>query len=384
MNTTTKTVILALMIMSATLLSGCITDADTAKEDDTLERMTQLEAILTDPEFREDGEMMAKAVAEMEAITGEKYELKSEVNETPVSNVTIRRYLVTSSLAEVSPDHVAGIGTFTLTISDCPDFKYLKEVRVFVNNETIEVFIPAINDHRPNGCDYRKIECDIIGEWNIRIEGIYEDGTVQKMVSGTWKGLRDINDLPDAGALGERYIEPSATSRDEAKRIAEENGVVWGDDRDIPTPTPTFPKAAPTTVATPEPKPTLPKYYMIDTIIDRTPWNKGTIALVSARPVSRGSDIFEHVNHIKIYVDDQIIATIEPTMPKYDYRYKIEYPIIINLPDDVSNTGEITMSISVFDLDLNVDDGDYIIPVYARTPPMGYEEEYSQFPVWNP
>jgi len=86
MTNTTKT-ILAILLIATAALSGCITDADIAKEDVTLERMVQLETILTDPEISEEEKIAAYTLAH-EAITGEKIELKSEVNVTPTVTPT--------------------------------------------------------------------------------------------------------------------------------------------------------------------------------------------------------------------------------------------------------------------------------------------------------
>lgn len=392
MNTTTKTVILALMIMSATLLSGCITDAE--NEDEIIERMTRLEAILTDPEFSEDDEeMMAKAAAEMEAITGEKIDLRKQVDVISEPEA-MPKYQVPTCLMESVYNHETGIGSCILVISDGLDFDKLEEVKVFINNETIDTYSPTAGERR-------KLESNSIGDWIIRVEGTFKDGTVLTLRDGKFNGIPDMSDLPDVGSrqgpFGERYIGPSGTSSEEAKRICEEHGVVWGDDRDIaPTPTatakvtPTFSKATPTIAPTPEPELTLPSYYNLEAIVDRTQWNDNTLVLLLINGESGNwrsrHDTLHHLDYVEIYVDGQRIVSFEPTIVKGNTRMEIEEcPMIINLPDGMVNSCEITMIGSFSGMELSTaDDGDYIIPVYARTPPMRYEEEYSQFPVWNP
>jgi len=271
----------------------------------------------------------------------------------------------------------------------------LESVEVFVNNESVDKYVPILYERR-------KITTTVVGDWIIRVEGTLKDGTIITHNS-SFNGLRDMSDHPQytgsgQGPFGERYVEPSSTSREEAKRICEEHGVVWGDDRDIPTPTPTLtstkvtPTIMPTVAPTPEPEPTLPSYYKLEAIVDIPQWNDNTIVLLLINGESgnqrrgRGYDTLDHLDYVEIYVDGQRIVSFKPTIVKGNTRMEIEEcPMIINLPDGMINSCEITMMGSFSGMELSTaDDGDYIIPVYARSPPMGYEEEYSQFPVWNP
>lgn len=409
MNTATQTVILALMIMSTTLLSGCITDVE--NEDEIIERMTRLEAILTDPEFSENNpEMVAKAIAEMEAITGEKYELKSETNVTPTPDVS--RYRVGYSLMEHGSSPLDGIGWFKIVISGIfeidqttisgftePSIDKIDSIEVFINNESVDKFVPIVGERR-------KVTTTIVGDWDIRLDITLKDGTVITCNSNnTGWGLRDMSDHPDytgPSGLDERYIETSdkQMSREEAKALCEELGIVWGcDDTPTTTPTltstkvtpkviPTFPKTTPTAVATPEP--TLNSYYRIEATVDRTQWNENTLAFLVIDGLSGNErsrhDTLDHLDYVELYVDGKLIVAFEPTIVKGNTRMEIkECPMIINLPDGMINSCEITMMGSFSGMELSTsDDGDYIIPVYARTPPMRYEEEYNQFPVWNP
>ena len=378
MTNTTKTAMIALIIMSAAMMSGCLDGSDTAKEDVTIERMVQLEAILTDPEISEEEKIAAYTLAH-EAITGEKIELNSEVNVTPTEG--IERKIVGVTVRQGDTGIVTGVGEVIVLIQGGKDYNTLKEIKVLVNNISLGTY-PA---------EYQteyKIDCDIIGKWNVRVDGAFTDGTTQTLINTSGFELRELKDVPNAGALGERYIEPSnGMSREDAKKFCEENGIIWGCD-DNPTSKPTLtstkvtPTVMPTVVATPEPEPELPIYYQkeIEMIICRAQWDKSVIALTCARIP------YEGIENVKIYVGSDMVAIIEP-VDTSNIRYtrsEFNYPMLINLPDGISNTGEITMTISVFDLSLGVEDGEYPISVLVHTPPMRYEEKFNTYTVWNP
>ena len=362
---TTKTVIIALTIVIAAVLSGCITDTNANKDDETLERMARIEAIVNDPNYVDNEETRIAIASEIEKITGEKYDLKSQLNETSTNH---RQVSLTVMPDVVDP--VAGKGSFIVQLTGGKDYHLLKEVRVLVNNETIDVY-PA--DQYP-----REIGCTIIGDWNIRVEGTYTDGEVQTLISTRLNGMPNPKTNTGSGPFSERYVEPSdGMTYDEAKKLAEEHGVVW--DCEDPTPTPTMPKVTPTPVPTPE------FLSYIEATIDRTQWNDNTIAFLCINDYRTNHDTLNYLDYIKIYLDDQCVIEFEPTMVKGNTRMEIEEcPMIIKLPNGMSNTGEITAICSFSEPGITTPNGDYPVRVNARTPPMDYEEEYSQFPVWNP
>lgn len=390
-----KTVLMLCVICAATLMGGCLTDADTAKGTVTAEDLTRLESILTNPKYS-DAEKQA-AFIEMSEKCGVEIDIDPiGIDEAPEPDVS--EYHVQYTLGESGADLLAGIGYFTATFNGIlvadnttvSGFKNigidkLESVEIFVNNESVAKYTPVLGERN-------KIETTQVGDWIIRIEGTLTDGTTLTIREDSqFNGMRDMSDHPDytgPSCLGERYIETSddQMTREEAKALCDELGIVWGDDRDIPTtkPTLTSTKVTPTVMptATPTPDPTLPDYYvrMMLMIVDRTQWDENTIALV------RAEIPYEGVKYVNIYVDGDIVATIKPidTSTNRMTRYEFDAPMIINLPEGISNTGEITMSISVYDLSLGVDDGEYPIGVDVRTPPMRLEEEYNTYPVWNP
>ena len=226
MTKTIKTAILALIIVSATLMGGCLDGSDTAKEDVTIERMVQLEATLTDPEISEEKKIAAYTLAH-EAITGEKLELNSEADVTTSNNITKKYYAIGTTMSQGSCDIINGTCELLVSIREGHDLNLLKEVRVIVNNETIDIL--------PGECqNHRKVECNIIGEWYVVLEGLYADGTIQQIHQTRFNGIPELKDVPNAGALGERYIEvrEGQMTRAEAKALCDELGIVWGDERD--------------------------------------------------------------------------------------------------------------------------------------------------------
>lgn len=359
---TTKTVIIALTIVIAAVLSGCVTDTNANKDDEILERMARIEAIVNDPNYVDNEETRIAIASEIEKITGEKYDLKSQLNETSTNH---RQVSLTVMPDVVDP--VAGKGSFIVQLTGGKDYHLLKEVRVLVNNETIDVY-PA--DQYP-----REIGCTIIGDWNIRVEGTYTDGEVQTLISTRFNGMPNLKTNTGSGPFSERYVEPSnGMTYDEAKKLAEKHSVVWN-----PTPTPT----------TPTPTPTHPpvaqflKYIEIK--IYRTQWNESTVAFIGIYNNRHYYDTLDYLNYVKIYIDDQCVMEFEPTIISGDIQIgSEEFPILVNLPNGISNTGEITAICSFNNPDIRKPNGDYPIYVSVERPPMSYEEEYSQFPVWNP
>ena len=350
--------------MIAAVLSGCVTDTNANKDDEILERMARIEAIVNDPNYVDNEETRIAIASEIEKITGEKYDLKSQLNETSTNH---RQVSLTVMPDVVDP--VAGKGSFIVQLTGGKDYHLLKEVRVLVNNETIDVY-PA--DQYP-----REIGCTIIGDWNIRVEGTYTDGEVQTLISTRLNGMPNPKTNTGSGPFSERYVEPSnGMTYDEAKKLVEEHGVVWN-----PTPTPTIPTPTPTPVPTSE----FLKY--IEITIYRTQWNDNTIAFFHIHNNNRRScyDILDYLDYVKIYIDDQCVMEFEPIMVEGNTRMELEEcPMIVKLPNGISNTDEITAIGSFSGSGINTPNGDYPIRVITRTPPMDYEEEYSQFPVWNP
>jgi len=115
MNTTTKTIILTLIIVSAAMMAGCLSN-ESSKEGNIHEDMTQLEAILTDPNYSDEEKYAAfAAVGEKYGAEIENHELESEVDSIPTPNMP--KYQIQYSLMDSSGDPLAGIGWFTIVIS---------------------------------------------------------------------------------------------------------------------------------------------------------------------------------------------------------------------------------------------------------------------------
>ena len=215
-NTTHKNIILLAVIIIGAIMSGCIDSGATASQivDDITTISIQKSKI---------------------AVEVEKPELAAAQN-TPEP---IQKSYHVSITAQQKSD------SLIITVQGGEDFHILKELRVLVNNETMDVYSP----------DYqvpRKVGCTIIGDWKVICEGTFEDGTTQELLNTRFCGIPN----PKVGTTiaPERYVEPSTgTSREEAKRICEENGVVWGcdDPESTPTPIPTpIPVVTPTPTAT--------------------------------------------------------------------------------------------------------------------------------------
>lgn len=217
MTNTTKTAILAILLIVTAALSGCIGDA--AKEDATLEHMVQLEAILTNPEISEE-EKIAAYTSTHEAITGEKYELNSDV-----TLEEIEYKIVGLAVRQGNTDIIEGISELIVTINGGEDYGTLTEIEVFVNDISLGTYPPEYQT------DY-KVPCDIIGTWEVRIDGTFTDGTTQILIETSGFSLQEMKDTHNAGALGERYIEVSddQMSREDAKALCDELGIVWAAD----------------------------------------------------------------------------------------------------------------------------------------------------------
>ena len=245
MTKTIKTAILALIIVSATLMGGCLND--TAKEDVTLERMVQLEAILTDPEISEEEKIAAYTLVH-EAITGEKVELDTEADVAPT--LIVPEYRVRYTLSDSGAELLDGVGYFTVrfggilvidntTVSGFKNIGIdkIEIVEIFVNNESVAKFKPILDEGK-------KIETTQVGDWIVRIEVTFTDGTTMTVRDAKFNGMKDLSDHPDykkseitvtgSGPFDARYIEvpEGQMTRAEAKELCDELGIVWGDERD--------------------------------------------------------------------------------------------------------------------------------------------------------
>lgn len=139
----------------------------------------------------------------------------------------------------------------------------------------------------------------------------------------------------------------------------------------------------PTAIATPEPK--LPNCYRLLATIDTFYWDDSVITLVILE-TSDHHGIHGNFEWMKIYVDGQNVATLDPIIDKVRYEhsyYIIDCPITINLPDGLSSTGEITATAYTIKTP-HVEAGEYPIGVQVRTPPEEYEEKYNEYSVYNP
>lgn len=242
MTNTTKTVMIAIILI-ATALSGCI--GDTAKEDEMIERMAQLEVILTDPEISEEEKIAAYTLAH-EAITGEKVELNSEVNVTPIH---VPRTYLNCGFGDKVTDPINGVGYFKTWIGGVgepdnttvsgftdPSLDRIKIVEVFLNNESVDKYVPIKGESR-------KVTTTIVGDWNVKIVATLYDGTILSF-SSSLGGMKDMSNHPSykggeititgSGPFDARYIETDdgAMTRAEAKALCDELGIVWGDERD--------------------------------------------------------------------------------------------------------------------------------------------------------
>ena len=346
-NTTHKNIILLAVIIIGAIMSGCIDSGATASQivDDITTISIQKSEI---------------------AVEVEKPELAAAQN-TPEP---IQKSYHVSITAQQKSD------SLIITVQGGEDFHILKELRVLVNNETMDVYSP----------DYqvpRKVGCTIIGDWKVICEGTFEDGTTQELLNTRFNGIPN----PKVGTTiaPERYVEPSGTSREEAKRICEENGVVWGCDNPVitptvtPTPMPTpviTPTVIPTSVITPTPVVTPCPHRTAShirmefagnfyTAIGQP--NNLTFYSVSARDGWSDGESLYQIEHIKITIDHHIIASFKPTIinqPKNQHVIIMDNHVVIRLPDGVNNSGEIRITGSFINLGDNYVDGEYTM--YTR------------------
>ena len=245
MTGTMKTAMIAIILI-ATALSGCLDGSETAKEDVTIERMAQLEAILTDTETSEEEKIEAYTLAH-ESITGKKYELNSEVNVTPTPHTP--KCYINCGCSDRRTDPINGIGSFKTWIGGVlepdnttvsgftdPSLDRIENIEVFLNNESVDKYIPITGEER-------KVTTTIVGDWNVRIVATLNDNTTL-IYSSKIGSMQDLSDHPNykkseiaatgSGAFDARYIETDdrAMTRAEAKALCDELGIVWGDERD--------------------------------------------------------------------------------------------------------------------------------------------------------
>lgn len=183
--------ILAILLIATIAISGCLTEADTAK---------------------------TAAVVEI----GEKYELNTEMNVTPEE---IEYKIVGLTIRQGNTDIIEGISELIVTINGGEDYETLTEIEVFVNDISLGTYLSEYQT------DY-EVKCDIIGAWNVRIDGTFTDGTTQPLIETSGFSLQELKDTPDIAAFEERYIEVSddQMSKEDAKKFCEENGIIWGCD----------------------------------------------------------------------------------------------------------------------------------------------------------
>ena len=329
MNKTATIVTIALIIVSAAMLSGCLTDTDQNSHDETIDRMAKLEAILTDPNYVEDEETLTAVAAEADEIP------------TPEP----KNYQVGISVMQGLVDPTAGTGELLVTINGGKDFYALDELRVLVNNETIDVY--------PAECQVpRTIGCNIIGDWKVTVEGTFEDGTVQTLMNTRFNGLPN----PRRGTT----IAPGVT--------------------------PTFPKSAPT----PEPKSVIKSpagYISISEAAlydgDRTGLKMLNVRIIAHAPTYDASVIYICVveghttywlENIRVEVDGKTVVSFIPEMEKCGHELRNAGVTPIYLGDGIENTGSI-VAIGTFGEKDGVYVGDYEIPCQVLTPHEKFDYE---------
>ncbi len=168
---TTLKIVMLCVVCAATMMSGCLEVDGEVKEDVTIERMAQLEAILTDPEISEEEKIEAYTRAH-EAITGEKYELNSEANVTPKPDAP--DCYLNCGYSDKRTDPINGVGSFktwiggilerdNTTISGFtdPSLDRIKSIEIFLNNESVDKYVPIAGEER-------KVTTTIVGEWYVK------------------------------------------------------------------------------------------------------------------------------------------------------------------------------------------------------------------------
>ena len=146
-----------------------------------------------------------------------------------------------------------------------------------------------------------------------------------------------------------------------------------------------------------EPIQTLPSSHCISAIVDRSPWDNNIIYFlcingeIAERALYLDPMDYKYLDYIEIFIDNQLIASFEPTVVKGNIGFKIEeFPMIIKLPNGIDNSGEITMigtftfSRSPHGLGSIIPDGDYhIIVCHRGRVPDEYQDEYNEFPIYQ-
>ena len=282
-----------------------------------------------------------------------------------------------------------------VTVQGGDDYQQLREIQVIVNNETLDIYIPEYQVQKT-------IQCTTIGRWKVVCRGIFEDGGIQTIISTNFGGLSDS--YVETTIAPERYVEPSTgTSREEAKRICEENGVVWGCDDPTPiptqivTPTPT-PTPDPIPTVTPTNRPHKPLEVWATESYIGSAW-AANIAITnhiedeiifrsaSIRYHYRGTEAsLDQLKLIKVYVDRQLVATITPDLidnPR-NTGVLMNNTCIIKLPDGLTNSGEITAEGTFVDLISDgvcddLVDGEYMMHVAIRKT----DDEYTDYPIYQ-
>lgn len=242
-----------------------------------------------------------------------------------------------------------------VTVNGGNDLQQLKELQIIVNDATMDIYSPEYQVAK-------KIECTTTGNWEVVCRGIFDNGEIHTLLTTSFGGLPDSESTTIAP---ERYVEPSGTSREEAKRICEENGVVWACDDPTPTeittpiPTPTAtptPTPTPTVISTPQPK-IFTNVYGTGSYISSVwqvniciaEWLDDDEIIFGTASTRYGGwrpeDSLDQLKLIKIYVDDQLVATITPDVidnPNGGHQI-MNNTCIIKLPDGLTNSDRITV-----------------------------------------
>jgi len=286
---------------------------------------------------------------------------------TPIQDPEPTAELTTKTVATQKTRHIQvsisqQSDALAVTVNGGNDFQQLKELQIIVNDATVDIYSPEYQVTKT-------IKCTTSGSWEVVCRGIFDDGEIHTLLTTSFGGLPD----PESTTIApERYVEPSGTSREDAKRICEENGVVWACDDPTPVPTkittPTsIPTPAPTVMPTPDTisQSKVPRVehetgsYISSTwqinirITDHIDDNEIIFGTASTRYGGwRPEESLDQLKLIKIYVDDQLVATITPDVidnPRGGHQI-MNNTCIIKLPDGLTNSGEITMKGTFVDL----------------------------------
>jgi len=327
----TKIALLAVLIVSI-LMSGCIGSITTSTIEDASIASIQKSRIATDnTEYEEP--------------------VLTSLQTTPAP---IQRSYHVQICAQQEYD------TLIISVNGGRDFHLLKELRVLVNGETIDLYSPE--------CQVpRKIGCTIIGDWKVTCEGTFEDGKVQELINTRFNGIP--NPKLDTTIVPERYVEP--------------------------TPTPTI-LSTPTPVITPTPTPipTSTLDYQVGLTGSHISLTyQGNFKYIKEYPDEiifgcistryggwRKGDSYDQIEHVEIFVDDEMIASFKPTIidnPNGGHRIMND-SVRIKLPTD--QLGDIKIVGSFINLGGDYVDGEYTIHTNLRRMSLsrmqGYEYIY--------